>query len=329
MTSQDMKKRSKVVTLSQFIAEEQAKFPEATGDLSTIFRDIKLAAKLVNRDVNKAGLVDILGEHGSTNIQGETVKKLDVIANDEFINSLSSGQDCCAIISEEEDYIRHLNPAAKYVVAMDPLDGSSNIDVNAAIGTIFSIYKRVSPVGTQATDADCLQKGVNQVAAGYVIYGSSTMLVYTTGNGVNGFTLDTSIGDFCLSHPSMSTPEMGKIYSVNEGNFNQFSDGFKQYIQTCKDKSMSARYIGSMVADFHRNLIKGGIFMYPATEKAPKGKLRLMYECNPMAFLTEQAGGTATTGVQRIMEVEPTELHQRVPVIMGSKEMVTQLLSHL
>ena len=321
--------RNNVVTLSQFIANEQAKYPSASGNLSRIFRDIKLAAKLVNRDVNKAGLVDILGSHGSTNIQGEVVKKLDVIANDEFISSLSAGHDCCAIISEEEDYIRHLNPDGKYVLAMDPLDGSSNIDVNAAIGTIFSIYKRVSPLGTKATDADCLQKGVNQIAAGYVIYGSSTMLVYTTGNGVNGFTLDASIGDFCLSHPNMKTPETGKIYSVNEGNYNQFADGYKKYIIKCKDASLTVRYIGSMVADFHRNLIKGGIFMYPATEKAPKGKLRLMYECNPMAFLTEQAGGVASTGSGRIMEVEPTELHQRVPVILGSSSMVADLLNHL
>lgn len=321
--------RNNVVTLSQFIANEQAKFPSASGNLSRIFRDIKLAAKLVNRDVNKAGLVDILGSHGSTNIQGEEVKKLDVIANEEFISSLTAGNDCCAIISEEEDYIRHLNPDGKYVLAMDPLDGSSNIDVNAAIGTIFSIYKRVSPVGTEATEADCLQKGVNQIAAGYVIYGSSTMLVYTTGNGVNGFTLDASIGDFCLSHPNMQTPENGKIYSINEGNYNQFADGYKQYIAKCKDASLSARYIGSMVADFHRNMIKGGIFMYPATEKAPNGKLRLMYECNPMAFLTEQAGGVASTGTGRIMEVEPTELHQRVPVVLGSKNMVNDLLNHL
>ncbi len=329
MTTIEMKKQNKVTTLSQFIAEEQAKYPGSSGNLSKIFRDIKLAAKMVNRDVRKAGLVDILGAHGSTNIQGEEVKKLDVIANEEFIHSLSSGGDCCAIISEEEDYVRHLNPEAKYVLAMDPLDGSSNIDVNAAIGTIFSIYRRVSPLGSEAIEADCLQKGENQVAAGYIIYGSSTMLVYTTGNGVNGFTLDGSIGDFCLSHPNMTTPEDGKIYSVNEGNYNKFPEGVKKYIEQCKDKAMSARYIGSMVADFHRNLIKGGIFMYPSTAKAPNGKLRLMYECNPMAFLTEQAGGRATTGSQRILEVEPTELHQRVPVIMGSSNMVSELESML
>ncbi len=322
-----MKNRNTVITLSQFVANEQAKHPGASGNLSKIFRDIKFATKLVNRDVRKAGLVDVLGEHGSTNIQGEEVKKLDVIANDEFIASLSAGGDCCAIISEEEDYIRHLNPDAKYVLAMDPLDGSSNIDVNAPIGTIFSIYKRVSPIGTQATDEDCLQKGINQIAAGYIIYGSSTMLVYTTGAGVNGFTLDMSIGDFCLSHPDMRTPETGNIYSVNEGNYNAFPEGIKQYVDACKAAKMSARYIGSMVADFHRNLIKGGVFMYPATDSAPTGKLRLMYECNPMAFLTEQAGGKATTGRQRIMEVEPTELHQRVPVIMGSTNMVDDVVN--
>ncbi|MFT4523405.1 MAG: fructose-1,6-bisphosphatase I [Bacteroidia bacterium] len=319
--------RKKVVTISQFIAEEQEKFPEAQGDLSKIFRDIKLAAKIVNRAVNKAGLVDILGAHGSTNIQGEEVKKLDVLANEEFIHSLHAGGDCCAVISEEEDDIRQVNKYAKYIVAIDPLDGSSNIDVNASIGTIFSIYRRKSAVGRDVTLQDCLQKGVNQIAAGYVIYGSSTMIVYTTGAGVNGFTLDISIGDFCLSHPNLKTPKMGNIYSVNEGNYNSFSDGVKKYIDQCKERAMSARYIGSMVADFHRNLIKGGVFMYPATESSPNGKLRLMYECNPMSFLTEQAGGKAHTGSQRIMEVEPTELHQRVPVIMGSSDMVDEVLA--
>lgn len=325
-------KTKRVITLSQFIAEQQARFPEASGDLSKIFRDIKLAAKIVNRDIRKAGLVDILGTHGTTNVQGEEVKKLDVLANEEFISSLTLGGECCAIISEEEDGIIHVNSDvsgdAKYIVAMDPLDGSSNIDVNATIGTIFSIYRRISPTGTPVTDEDCLQKGIQQVAAGYVIYGSSTMLVYTTGQGVNGFTLDSSIGDFCLSHPDIQIPKDGSIYSINEGNYAEFTPGLKKYIEYCKSveggkKAYSARYIGSLVADFHRNLLKGGIFMYPATDKAPNGKLRLMFECNPMAFIAEQAGGIATDGKgRRIMDIKPTDIHQRVPVYVGSENMV-------
>ena len=326
---------NKVITLSQFIAEEQSKAMGAKGDLSRLFGDIKLAAKIVNRDIRKAGLVDILGEHGTVNVQGEDVKKLDVIANEVFIDALTAGMDCCAVISEEEEIIRQVNNDAKYIVAMDPLDGSSNIDVNAAIGTIFSIYRRVTPIGTPAKLEDCLQKGTEQIAAGYVIYGSSTMLVYTTGNGVNGFTLDASIGDFCLSHPDIKTPERGTIYSINEGNASKFSPGLEKYIAYCKDvnkeenRPYKARYIGSMVGDFHRNMLKGGIFIYPATQDAPKGKLRLMYECNPIAFITEQAGGIATTGTQRIMEVEPTELHQRIPVYIGSKEMIGVLMDFL
>lgn len=325
-------KTKRVITLSQFIAEQQARFPEASGDLSKIFRDIKLAAKIVNRDIRKAGLVDILGTHGTTNVQGEEVKKLDVLANEEFISSLTLGGECCAIISEEEDGIIHVNSDvsgdAKYIVAMDPLDGSSNINVNATIGTIFSIYRRISPIGTPVTDEDCLQKGIQQVAAGYVIYGSSTMLVYTTGQGVNGFTLNSSIGDFCLSHPDIQIPKDGNIYSINEGNYAEFTPGLKKYIDYCKSveggkKAYSARYIGSLVADFHRNLLKGGIFMYPATDKAPNGKLRLMFECNPMAFIAEQAGGIATDGKgRRIMDLKPTDIHQRVPVYVGSENMV-------
>lgn len=330
-----MKPRQRVITLSQFIAEEQEKFPGASGGLSRIFRDLKLAAKIVHQDVNKAGLVDILGSHGTTNIQGEEVKKLDVMANEEFIASLTAGGDCCAVISEEEEDIRFINPNAKYVLAIDPLDGSSNIDVNAAIGTIFSIYRRKSPIGSQATLEDCLQPGRNQIAAGYVIYGSATMLVYTTGQGVNGFTLDIGIGDFCLSHPNIQIPQDGNIYSVNEGNFSQFSDGYKNYIKFCKvidqasGRPYSARYIGSMVADFHRNMIKGGIFMYPGTTTAPKGKLRLIYECNPMSWIMEQAGGVATNGKKRILDIKPTELHQRVPVVMGSTNMVHTLHTFL
>ncbi|NNJ56300.1 MAG: class 1 fructose-bisphosphatase, partial [Bacteroidia bacterium] len=262
---------------------------------------------------------------------------LDMIANDEFKSSLTLGGDCCAIISEEEEDIHHiqttLNKDSKYIVAMDPLDGSSNIDVNASIGTIFSVFKRLSPVGGPVTMEDVLQKGVSQVAAGYIIYGSSTMLVYTTGQGVNAFTLDASIGDFCLSHPNIKIPEYGTIYSVNEGNYDQFSDGVKKYIDYCRNsidkKAYSARYIGSMVSDFHRNLLKGGIFMYPSTTSAPKGKLRLMFESNPMAFITEQAGGKASTGHQRIMDIKPTEIHQRNPVFMGSKAMVEKAESYL
>ena len=319
-----------VVTLSQFIAEEQAKHPESSGNLSRIFRDIKLAAKIVNRDVRKAGLVDILGEHGTMNIQGEEVKKLDVIANDIFIDSLSQSGDICAILSEEEDDFRPVNTPAgkqgKYVIAIDPMDGSSNIDANVTIGTIFSIWKRKSPLGSEVTLDDCLQAGNEQVAAGYVVYGSSTMLVYTTGSGVNGFTLDVSIGDFCLSHPNMTTPPMGQICSINSGNYRSFSEGMQEYIDYTNNKGYTGRYIGSFVADFHRNMVKGGIYLYPATEKAPNGKLRLLYECNPMAFLIEQAGGIATTGKMRVLDIQPAELHQRIPLIIGSKDMVEEAL---
>ena len=319
-----------VVTLSQFIAEEQAKHPESSGNLSRIFRDIKLAAKIVNRDVRKAGLVDILGEHGTLNIQGEEVKKLDVIANDIFIDSLSQSGDICAILSEEEDDFRPVNTPAgkqgKYIIAIDPMDGSSNIDANVTIGTIFSIWKRKSPLGSEVTLDDCLQAGNEQVAAGYVVYGSSTMLVYTTGSGVNGFTLDVSIGDFCLSHPNMTTPPMGQICSINSGNYRSFSEGMQEYIDYTNNKGYTGRYIGSFVADFHRNMVKGGIYLYPATEKAPNGKLRLLYECNPMAFLIEQAGGIATTGKMRVLDIQPAELHQRIPLIIGSKDMVEEAL---
>ena len=294
--------------------------------------DIILAAKIVNRDVRKAGLVDILGTHGTTNIQGEEVKKLDVLANEEFMSALSLGGDCCAILSEENDDVvhvqNHINNKPKYIVAMDPLDGSSNIDVNASIGTIFSIFRRRSMAWNPVTMEDCLQKGINQIAAGYIIYGSSTMLVYTTGQGVNGFTLDSSIGEFCLSHPDIKIPKDGKIFSVNEGNYAEFPKGVQQYVDYCKEsdtatsRPYSARYIGSLIADFHRNLLKGGIFIYPPTAKAPSGKLRLMYECNPMAFIMEQAGGKASTGDRRILEVIPEKLHQRVPLFIGSENMV-------
>lgn len=328
---------NKVISLTQFISDQQSRHPDAKGDLSKILRDIVFAAKIVNTDVRQAGLADVLGQHGTVNVQDEEVMKLDMIANEEFKSALTLGGDCCAIISEEEEGIHHikttLNKDAKYIVAMDPLDGSSNIDVCGPIGTIFSVYKRKSPVGSEVTMDDVLQKGTHQVAAGYVLYGSSTMLILTTGDGVNAFTLDSAIGEFCLSHPDIKIPAEGTIYSVNEGNFDQFDKGVQAYIDHCRDsvnkKIYSARYIGSMVADFHRNLLKGGIFMYPATHSSPNGKLRLMFECNPMAFITEQAGGTATTGDMRILDVEPTEIHQRVPTYMGSSVMVQEVQNYM
>lgn len=320
-----------VKTLGQFIIEKQADFPYAKGELSRLLRDIGIAAKIVNRAVNKAGLVDILGEEGSVNIQGECQKKLDVYANEQFIAALQCGGECCIVASEENEeciYIEsEVSKNAKYIVALDPLDGSSNIDVNVAIGTIFSIYRRKSTEG-QALLSDVLQRGTEQVAAGYVIYGSSTMLVYTTGKGVNGFTLDPSIGEFCLSHPDMKIPRDGNIYSLNEGNYVHFPEGVKQYIKYCQiedaasQRPYNSRYIGSMVADLHRNIIKGGIFIYPPTASAPQGKLRLVYECNPMAFILEQAGGRATDGFERILDKKPQTLHQRAAIFIGSENMV-------
>jgi len=327
---------SKVTTLGEFIIERQNDFQGATGELSRLLSAIRLAAKIVNREVNKAGLAeDILGAAGSENIQGEQQQKLDVYADEQFIRALRAQGEVCGVASEEnDDFIAFEDESCKngnYVVMIDPLDGSSNIDVNVSIGTIFSISKRVSPKGELATAEDFLQKGTEQVAAGYVIYGSSTMLVYTTGNGVNGFTFDPSIGVFCLSHPNMMTTEDGKIYSMNEQNYNRVEPGVKRYLDYCKaedkatNRPYTARYIGSLVADFHRNLIKGGIYIYPATTSAPNGKLRLLYECNPLAYLVEQAGGLATDGKNRIMEIKPTELHQRVPYFIGSKNMVEQV----
>jgi fructose-1,6-bisphosphatase I len=322
---------SGIKTLGQFIIEKQADFPYAKGELSRLLRDIGIASKIVNREVNKAGLVDILGEAGTTNIQGEDQKKLDVFANTQFIAALTSGGECCIVATEEEEeFVPIDSPVsknAKYIVCIDPLDGSSNIDVNVAVGTIFSIYRRKSVDGMATLD-DVLQKGTEQVAAGYVIYGSSTMLVYTTGKGVNGFTLDPSIGEFCLSHPNMRVPEDGKIYSVNEGNYVDFPEGVKKYIKYAQvedrasNRPYTSRYIGSMVADIHRNLIKGGIYMYPTTSSSPNGKLRLLYECNPMALIIEQAGGIASDGFRRILDIQPTELHERVAIFIGSEKMV-------
>ncbi len=316
--------------------KKQADFPGASGELSRLLNDIAVAAKIVTRDVRRAGLVDnILGAQGEINIQGEQQQKLDVVADNQFIKMFELGGEVCGIGSEENDnymaFKSEMSKNGKYVVLFDPLDGSSNIDVNVSIGTIFSIYHRVSPIGTEATLEDMLQPGDKQVAGGYVLYGSSTMLVYTTGNGVNGFTLDPSIGEFCLSHPNMKTPETGRIYSMNEGNIAVCHPGYRKYTEYCQEEDASTgrpysgRYIGSLVADFHRNLIKGGIYFYPTTPAAPKGRLRLLYECNPLAFVIEQAGGLATDGAQRIMSIKPTELHQRVGFIVGSKQMVEKL----
>ncbi|GLO62061.1 fructose-1,6-bisphosphatase class 1 [Vibrio sp. MACH09] len=322
-------------TLGEYIVEKQHDFPHASGELSSLLASIRLAAKIVNREINKAGLVDITGAVGSENIQGEEQQKLDLYANDKFKAALEARDQVCGVASEEEDeavaFNKELNQNAKYVVLMDPLDGSSNIDVNVSVGTIFSIYRRVSSVGTPPTEEDFLQPGDKQVAAGYVIYGSSTMLVYTTGNGVHGFTYDPSIGSFCLSHENMMIPDDGKIYSINEGNYIRFPMGVKKYIKYCQEsvpednRPYTSRYIGSLVADFHRNLLKGGIYLYPSTESHPKGKLRLLYECNPMAFLIEQAGGIASDGKNRIMELKPTELHERVPFFVGSTDMVRKV----
>ena len=318
-------------TLGEFIIENQSSFQYSSGELSSLLNSIRLAAKVVNHEVNKAGLVDIIGAAGDTNIQGEDQQKLDVYANDKFIQTLTKRNIVCGIASEEEDDFISINSQDenhqnKYVVLIDPLDGSSNIDVNVSVGTIFSIYRRVTPVGTPVDLKDFLQKGVEQVAAGYVVYGTSTMLVYTTGDGVNGFTLNPAIWSFYLSHPNMQFPEDGNIYSVNEGNYIHFPQGVKNYIKYCQeeeeDRPYTSRYIGSLVSDFHRNMIKGGIYLYPQSSKNPNGKLRLLYECNPMAFLAEQANGKSSDGFVRTMEVEPTELHQRVPFICGSKNMV-------
>lgn len=330
--------RAKITTLTEFIIQRQSEYPHAKGALTRLLNDIATAAKIVNREINAAGLVDILGTAGKENIQGEAQKKLDVFANDMFITALKGGGECCAIASEENEKVisfsNEFSEMGKYVVAMDPLDGSSNIESNVSIGTIFSIYRRITEIGG-GTSEDLLQPGVNLVAAGYVIYGSSTMLVYTTGKGVNGFTLDPSVGIFCLSHPDMQFPEQSKIYSINEGNYIYFPEGVKQYIKYCQQddapthRPYTSRYIGSLVADFHRNLIKGGIFLYPGSKKQPHGKLRLLYECNPIAFLAEQAGGKASNGFKRIMEIDPETLHQRAPFFVGPREMVEQVESYM
>jgi fructose-1,6-bisphosphatase I len=324
-----------ITTLNDFVTLRQKDFPYARGELSSLLHHIGTAAKIVNKKINKAGLVDIIGRSGEVNIQGENQQKLDVFADKVFINALLASGECCGVATEENQneivFTEKFARKGKYVVCMDPLDGSSNIDYNVSVGSIFSIYRRITPRGVKVTNEDFTQEGSKQVAAGYVIYGSSTMLVYTTGNGVNGFTLDPSIGEFCLSHPCMRTPDDGRIYSVNEGNYIYFPSGIKKYIKYCQEndketgRPYTSRYIGSLVSDFHRNLLMGGVFLYPQNENAPQGKLRLVYECNPIAFIAEQAGGAASNGLERILNIIPGSLHQRSPFYAGSKNMIKKL----
>ena len=332
-------KHHRPTTLGEFLMENQEKFPYATGELSQLLSSIRLASKVVNREINKAGLADILGPAGSENIQGENQMKLDVFANDTFIRTLRSMGEVCGVASEElDDFISfedNIHSSSKYVVLIDPLDGSSNIDVNVSVGTIFSIYRRISEPGSPVKLEDFLQPGNAQVAAGYVVYGSSTMIVFTTGHGVNGFTLDPSIGTYCLSHPNMKIPSKGNIYSINEGNYVHFPEGVKKYIKFCQtldlksNRPYTSRYIGSLVCDLHRNILKGGIYIYPKGTMSPNGKLRLLYECNPLALIIEQAGGRATNGEIRILDIKPSKLHQRVPYFAGSTEMVLEAESFL
>lgn len=325
---------TRILTLNEVVIQKQSAFPYAKGELSRLLSHIGLAAKIVNNKINKAGLeTSIIGEADNINVQGESQQKLDVYADEIFTKAIQASGIVCGIASEECDEIivfdDDLSQDGNYVICMDPLDGSSNIDVNVSVGTIFSIYRRISPPGQKVIKADFLQPGIKQVAAGYIIYGSSTMLVYTTGLGTTGFTYEPSIGEFCMSHYFMVTPKSGKIYSINEGNYMNFPSGVKKYIKWCQEndtesnRPYTSRYIGSLVADFHRNLLKGGIYIYPKTASAPNGKLRLLYECNPIAFLAEQAGGMATDGYgKRILEIQPTDIHQRCSFFTGSKNMV-------
>lgn len=329
-------KSEKLITLEEFIIQSQNKFPGATGELSQLLRDIGLAAKIISREVNKAGITNLLGLDGSKNIHGESVKKLDLFADHQLISALERSLITCMVISEENDgFVRLNSDGGKYIVYLDPLDGSSNIDVNVSIGSIFSIYMRNSESGEELSEEDALQPGTKQVAAGYVLYGSSTILSYTTGLGVSTFTLDPSIGEFILAVDGYQLPEHGSIYSINEGSYNSWDDGLKKYIKYCQqedpetNRPYKARYIGSMVADLHRTLVKGGIFIYPSSKKYPNGKLRLMYECNPLSFIIEQAGGLAIDGYQRIMEIKPQSIHQRTPIYIGSSHNVGKVQSFL
>lgn len=328
-----------LVTINEFVISKQHEYPHATGELSQLFGAIRLAARVVNREINKAGLVDIVGGVGGVNVQGEEQQKLDLYANEKFKAALLARGLVAGMASEEEDdfvtFKNGVSGEGKYVVLIDPLDGSSNIDVNVSIGTIFSIYKRITPSDQPVALEDFLQPGHQQIAAGYIIFGSSTMLVYTTGSGVHGFTFDPSIGVFYLSHENIRIPKSGQIYSVNEGNYRKFPLGVKKYMKFCQEmdpatnRPYTSRYIGSLVADFHRNLLKGGIYMYPSYANAPQGKLRLLYECNPLAWMVEQAGGKASDGSRRILDIEPTELHQRTPYFVGSSDMVERLEAFL
>jgi len=329
-------KPTKLVTLDEYIIQSQNRFPGATGELSQLLRDIGLAAKIISREVNKAGITSLLGVDGSRNIHGESVKKLDLFADQQLISALDRSLITCMVISEENDGIVRLNSqGGKYIVYLDPLDGSSNIDVNVSIGSIFSIYMRQSRFDPNIVESDALQPGVRQVAAGYVLYGSSTIMVYTTGMGVSAFTLDPSIGEFILSDDDFEMPDHGTIYSINEGSYNSWENGLKKYIKYCQledpesGRPYSARYIGSMVADVHRTLVKGGIFIYPSSKRYPDGKLRLMYECNPLSFIIEQAGGVATNGNRRIMEIHPEAIHQRTPIYIGSKRNVEEVMKYI
>jgi fructose-1,6-bisphosphatase I len=320
--------KKRFMTLPRHILEGEKLHPEATGELSAILNQLSLAVKVISLEVNKAGLVDILGFTGDNNVHGEQVKKLDIFAHEMLIKAMDHGGHFCVMASEEEEDIIHIPPhhkIGKYVLLFDPLDGSSNIDVNISIGTIFSIYKRISQGNGPGTIEDCLQHGYNQVAAGYIIYGSSTVFVYSAGHGVYGFTLDPAFGEFLLSHDDIKIPKRGRIYSINEGNYFSWHQGLKTYIKYLQanlfeGKPYQARYVGSMVADIHRTLINGGIFMYPGDKRNAKGKLRLMYECNPMSFIIESAGGRATDGKLRILEKKPEGLHERTPIFIGSIE---------
>lgn len=326
----------RLITLEEYIIQAQNKFPGATGELSQLLRDIGLAAKIISREVNKAGITNLLGVDGSKNVHGESVKKLDIFADEQLISSLDRSLITCMVISEENDGIVRLNSeGGKYIVYLDPLDGSSNIDVNVSIGSIFSIYMRQPRYKNNLVEEDALQPGSRQIAAGYVLYGSSTILAYTTGMGVSAFTLDPSLGEFILSDDDYKIPEHGRIYSINEGSYNTWSEGLKKYIKYCQEEDeetgrpYSARYIGSMVADIHRTLIKGGIFIYPSSKLYPKGKLRLMYECNPLSFMIEQAGGMAINGEKRILDIVPQAIHERTPIFIGSKKNVLMAKSFL